>query len=277
VSRGQKGNRQLAVALLPLGVVAALASLLSRSTADPTRLVLDQAWCAVSRSHLLGCGEGGIDVASFVGHACLRVLVMALVVSALGAVVGVTVGSLAAVLRGRLERIVIQVCDLVQAFPTFLLALSVLAATPEPTRWHLGAVFLLTAWAPFARLSQASARALGEAEFVVAARALGASRLRVIFWHIIPHLFGPIAVQLGTAAAGIVLGESALGFVGLGPADGVSLGALLDQGTVGMLRTPRVLLVAAVAVGATSGTLQWASEGIRRRLTGMLARPSRSD
>ena len=61
-----------------------------------------------------------------------------------------------------------------------------------------------------------------------------------------------------------MLGETALGFVGLGPPDGVSLGALLEQGTLGMLRAPHVLAVGSVAVILGSGSLQIASEGLRR-------------
>jgi ABC-type dipeptide/oligopeptide/nickel transport system permease subunit len=75
-----------------------------------------------------------------------------------------------------------------------------------------------------------------------------------------------MTVQLGSCAAGVVLSESALGFVGLGPADGVSLGALLEQGTVAMLIDARVLAIAALAIIATSGSLQMASEGLRKRL-----------
>jgi ABC-type dipeptide/oligopeptide/nickel transport system permease subunit len=82
--------------------------------------------------------------------------------------------------------------------------------------------------------------------------------------HVLPNVLGPVAAQLGTAAAGVVLGETALGFVGLGPPDGVSLGALLEQGTAGMLRAPHVLIVGALSVIAVSGSLQMASEGIRR-------------
>ena len=67
-----------------------------------------------------------------------------------------------------------------------------------------------------------------------------------------------------TSAAGVVLGETALGFVGLGPPDGVSLGSLLEQGTLAMLRAPHVLAVGVVAVMLVSGTLQLASEGVRR-------------
>jgi peptide/nickel transport system permease protein len=81
---------------------------------------------------------------------------------------------------------------------------------------------------------------------------------------VFPNVLGPVAMQLGSAAAGVVLGETALGFVGLGPRDGVSLGALLEQGTVGMLRAPHVLVAGTIAVILVSGSLQLASEGVRR-------------
>jgi len=122
--------------------------------------------------------------------------------------------------------LLLRACDLVQAFPNFLLALAVLAAVERPRRWHIGAVFVLTAWASFARLTAILSRKLVEADFVVAARALGASRTRILLRHIVPNILGPVAVQVGTVAAGVVLSESALSFVGLGPADGVSLGVL---------------------------------------------------
>jgi ABC-type dipeptide/oligopeptide/nickel transport system permease subunit len=152
----------------------------------------------------------------------------------------------------------------VQSFPTFLLALAVLSAVRTPSRWHIGLVFAIGAWAPFARLALVQARAIADAPFVEAARAMGAPRRSVVLHHVLPNVLGPVAAQLGTAAAGVVLGETALGFVGLGPPDGVSLGALLEQGTAGMLRAPHVLVVGALSVIAVSGSLQMASEGIRR-------------
>ena len=77
---------------------------------------------------------------------------------------------------GKLERWTLRACDLVQSFPTFLLALAVLSAVDVPSRFHIGAVFCIGVWAPFARLALAQARTLGEAQFVEAARALGANR-----------------------------------------------------------------------------------------------------
>jgi peptide/nickel transport system permease protein len=193
------------------------------------------------------------------------VLFLASVVAVISATIGVIVGTIAAGMRGKSERFILSTCDLVQAFPSFLLALAVLAAVERPERWHLGIVFSLVAWAPFARLTHAMAKSVFYAEFVMAARALGASKRHIARVHVIPHLVGPLAVQMGACAAGIVLSESSLGFIGLGPSDGVSLGALLEQGTVAMLREPRVLVVAALAIAITSGALQLASEGLRVR------------
>jgi len=261
-------NRRHARALL---VVLPAALLLAASLAvvlfserAPSRLALDLAWAGPSASRPLGNGEAGVDLLALVSHATLRALALAGAVAGFGFLVGTPLGAAAGLARGRAERWMLRACDLVQSFPTFLLALAVLSAVRAPSRIHIGFVFCITAWAPFARLAAAQARVLAEAQFVEAARALGATRARVVLRHVLPNLLGPVAVQLGTAAAGVVLGETALGFVGLGPPDGVSLGALLEQGTLAMLRAPHVLAVGAIAVALASGTLQLASEGLRR-------------
>lgn len=234
------------------------------SSASPTRLTLPLSWAGPGAGRLLGSGDAGVELLPLVCHATLRALALAAAVALFGFLAGTPLGAAAGLARGRFERWTLRVCDLVQSFPTFLLALAVLSAVAVPSRVTIGAVFCVTAWAPFARLAAAQARVLGDAQFVEAARALGAGRARIVVAHVLPNLLGPVAVQLGTAAAGVVLGETALGFVGLGPADGVSLGAVLEQGTLGMLRAPHVLAAGAVAVALASGSLQLASEGARR-------------
>lgn len=265
-SRAPHASRTFLWHSLPLGVLTVLALLSTVGKGNPARLSLADSWALPSAAHWLGCAEGGIDVASFLGHAVLRVLGLSVCVALIGALIGVPLGAAAVLARGVLERWLLRACDLVQAFPTFLLALAVLTAVSIPTRLDLCWVFSLTTWASFARLTVVHARWLSDADFVIAARCLGASGTRLARAHVVPHLFGPVAVQIGTSAAGVVLGESALGFVGLGPSDGVSLGVLLEQGTVGMLRSPHVLLASAVAVAATMGALQLVSEGLRRWL-----------
>src|SRR5581483_10981056 len=150
-------------------------------------------------------------------------------------------GAAAALARGRLERACERACDLVQAFPTFLIAMAVLAAVRTPDRVHIGIVFALTSWAPFARLSLAETRVLRSAAFVEAARALGRRPIGVLVRHVLPNTLGILAVQLGSTAAAIVVSEAALAFVGFGPRNGVSLGGVLDQGVAAMLRAPHVL------------------------------------
>ena len=200
-----------------------------------------------------------MNLLPFVAHGILRGVVLAAGVAALAFVIGTVVGAAAALRGGSVERATERTCDLLQAFPGFLLAMVVLSAVRAPSRAHLGAVFLLTAWAPFARLALSQTRVLREATFVSAAVALGAAPGHVLLRHIVPNLVGVGRVQLGATAAGVVVGEAALAFVGLGPADGVSLGALMDQGVAGMLRAPHVLALGSLSVLVTSGALLVAS------------------
>lgn len=239
---------------VPLAAIL-LAAALGCLAGSPTHLDPTHAWGSPTALHPLGWGEAGVDLVPFLSHALLRGVVLAVVVAAVSFVVGTFIGAAAALRRGLFERVVERTCDLLQAFPGFLLAMVVLSAVRAPTRVHLGGVFLLTSWAPFARLSLAQGRVLREAGFVSAAVALGARSSEIVRRHIVPNLLGIGLVQLGATGAAIVVSEAALAFVGLGPSDGVSLGALLDQGVASMLRAPHVLALASFAVFATSASM----------------------
>jgi peptide/nickel transport system permease protein len=252
------------------GVVLAASSVVLFGQRSPTRLTLDLSWAPPSAARPFGSGDAGVDVLAIVSYGSLRAIGLALAVATVGFVVGAPLGTSAALRGGLAERWTLRSADLVQSFPTFLLALAALSAVRTPSRWHMGLVFAIGAWAPFARLSLVQARAIAAAPFVEASRALGGTFARVLFRHVLPNVLGPVAVQSGSVAAGVVLGETALGFVGLGPPDGVSLGGLLEQGTAGMLRAPHVLVAGALAVMVVSGSLQMASEGVRRLVAARL-------
>lgn len=232
--------------------------------ASPERLDPPLAFAGPSAQHPLGCGEGGVDLLAIVSSAELRAVALALLVALVGLLVGAPLGAGAAFARGRAERACSRLCDLVQAFPTFLLAMTVLSAVRAPGRLHIGVVFALTSWAPFARLALAEARVLRGSAFVEAAFALGLGRGAVLVRHILPNLIGVLAVQLGSTAAAVVVSEAALAFVGFGPRGGVSLGAVLDQGVASMLRAPHVLAVGSLCVFATSAALMWAGRAADR-------------
>jgi peptide/nickel transport system permease protein len=246
----------------PLAVLAIAAALVAARSPSPERLDLARAWCAPSAARPLGCGEGGVDLLAVVSHAEVRGVLLASSVALLGFAIGTPLGAASALGRGRLERGVLRACDLLQAFPTFLLALVVLSAVRSPNRLHIGAVFALTAWAPFARLALVQTRVIRDLAFVEAARALGAGRIEVLLRHVVPNVLGVAAVQLGATGGAIVVSEAALGFVGLGPRDGVSLGTVLEQGVAAMLRAPHVLLVGASAVFLTSAAMLLAGRAL---------------
>jgi ABC-type dipeptide/oligopeptide/nickel transport system permease subunit len=265
-------RRAASAALLPFlpacAVVLFSSAVVLFGHRSPTRLTLDLSWAAPSVARPFGSGDAGVDVLAVASYGTLRAIALALLVALSGFVIGTPLGTAAALQGGIAERWTARAADLVQSFPTFLLALAALSAVRTPSRWHMGLVFIVGAWAPFARLALVQARAIAAAPFVEATRALGGSFARALFRHVLPNVLGPVAVQLGSVAAGVVLGETALGFVGLGPPDGVSLGALLEQGTAGMLRAPHVLVAGALAVMVVSGSLQVASEGVRRWVSG---------
>ena len=106
---------------------------------------------------------------------------------------------------------------------------------------------------------------LRDATFIEAASALGLGRAYVVVRHLVPHLLGVVAGQLGSTGSSVVVSEAALSFVGLGPRDGVSLGAVMDQGVAAMLRAPHVLAVGAASIFVTSVSLLLAGRALESR------------
>jgi peptide/nickel transport system permease protein len=254
--------------LAPLAVLLVLAALVQAFSDVPSEhLDPHLSFATPSVAHPLGCGEAGVDLLRVVTSAALSGIGLACVVALVGFGIGTPLGAAAAMARGRSERAVARACDLVQAFPSFLLAMAVLSAVRSPSRVHLGVVFALTAWAPFARLALAETRVLRGAGFVEAARALGLQWPRVLLRHVLPNLLPVLAVQLGATGAALVVSEAALSFVGLGPR-GASLGSVLDQGVASMLRAPHVLCVGAVSVLVASASLLVAGRAADARSRG---------
>lgn len=249
-------NRSRLIRLAPLMIVTVLIAIaVSISPRDVGRLDPNLAWASPSSAHWLGAGEAGVDLLAVISWGALKGVFLAVIVALVGFAVGTPLGAAAALRRGFFERAVERACDFAQAFPSFLLALAVLASVRTPTRFHLGVVFSLTAWAPFARLALAETRVLRRATFVEAAFALGLESRAVVVRHILPNVLGTAAVQLGSTAASVLISEAALSFLGFGPRDGVSLGDVLGQGVAAMLRAPHVLAAGSIAIFVTSVAL----------------------
>jgi peptide/nickel transport system permease protein len=252
--------------LFPLALVLA-AAIARLATAlrgiDPRRLSLDLELARPSLAHPLGCGEGGVDLLALVAEALLRSLALTALVALLALVIGTTLGAAAGLAGGAIARFAHRVCDTVQSFPSFVLALGVLAAVRSPSRWHVAAVLSLTAWAPFARLALAELKVVRGLQYVEAARAMGATSGRVLLRHAIPATLPVARAQLGSTAAGLLVADAALSFLGVGPSDGVALGALVDQGLGALVQAPHVLFVGAGGLALGALALQAIADPVR--------------
>ncbi|NLX98599.1 MAG: ABC transporter permease, partial [Rhodopirellula sp.] len=138
---------------------------------------------------------------------------------------------LAGYLGGWVDILLSRLIELVMCIPALVLILALIAVLENPTIWHLMAVLGVTGWTGIARLTRAEFLKLSKTEFVTAARALGAGRLRIMFRHILPNALAPVVVPISFGIAAAILIESGLSFLGFGaPPPNPSWGTLLNAG-----------------------------------------------
>jgi peptide/nickel transport system permease protein len=178
-------------------------------------LSLDGAPLPPSRVFLLGTDTLGRDLFARLLFGARTSLTIGLVANGTSVVIGLVVGLLAGYLRGWIGNLLMRFTDLMMAFPALLLAIA-LAALLKPSLWIVALVIALVNWVQVARIVYTETRGLVERDFILAERSLGAGNLRIIVFHILPHLL-PTAIVWGTLGiATTVLLEATLSFLGIG-------------------------------------------------------------
>ncbi|MGP8050879.1 MAG: ABC transporter permease [Desulfobaccales bacterium] len=182
---------------------------------NPDFIDLKQVLMPPSPAHLLGTDTLGRDVLSRIIYGARVSLLVGFVAVGIATLIGLLVGALAGYYGGVLDQVLMRLVDLMLCFPTIFLILAVIAVL-GPNIWNIMAVIGLTSWMGVARLVRAEFLSLREREFVVAARALGASDARLIWRHLLPNALTPVMVSATLGVAGAILVESSLSFLGLG-------------------------------------------------------------
>jgi peptide/nickel transport system permease protein len=122
-------------------------------------------------------------------------------------------------------------------------------------------------WAGYARLVRAQVMSVRDLEYVDAARALGASGLRIFFRHILPNIVQPILVQAAIGMAGVILAEATLSFLGLGiPAPAPSWGSMLNDARLHLFDSPHLVLFPALAVAGAVLGFNFLGDALRDQL-----------
>jgi len=182
---------------------------------DPNAINVHHILEPPSLAHPFGTDELGRDILSRVVYGSRISLAVGFVAVGISTVVGVILGAFAGYYGGWVDRIIMRFVDIMLSIPTFFLLLAVIAFL-EPSIWNIMIVIGFTSWMGVARLVRAEFLSLKEREFVLAARATGASDMRIIFRHILPNSLAPVLVSTILGIASAILVESALSFLGIG-------------------------------------------------------------
>ncbi len=199
--------------VLALFLIAVFAPLLSPY--DPNDIDRKHILEPPGIKHPFGTDDLGRDILSRMIWGARISLAVGFVAVGIATLIGILFGAIAGYYGGWTERIIMRFIDIMLTIPTFFLILAVIAFI-EPSIWNIMIVIGLTSWMGVARLVRAEFLSLKEREYVLAARALGASDFRIIFRHILINSMAPVLVSAVLGIAGAVLLESALSFLGLG-------------------------------------------------------------
>ncbi len=183
-----------------------------------------------SLEHPLGTDDLGRDTLSRLIHgARISLLAIAMVIP-LATVIGSLLGLLAGWFGGWTSRVIMALVDLQLAMPAILIAVF-LRAIWEPSLRNVVVVLVFALWATFARLVRGETLGLKEREFVIAARTIGATDLRIMLRHVLPSLVNSIVILATLNVATVIIAEAGLSFLGVGiPQDSISWGIMISQG-----------------------------------------------
>jgi peptide/nickel transport system permease protein len=201
-----------------------------------------------SGPHWLGTDQLGRDVLSRILHGYRSSLAVSVAAVGLALLAGGGLGLVAAYYRGWTDRIVMRCMDVLFAFPVMLLAIGIIAVLGP--RSLSAAIAIAVVYTPiFARLLRGPALVIAESEYVLSARAVGASDARIMLRHILPNLSSVILVQTSLLLSAAILVEASLTFLGLGTQPPTpSLGLMLSEGRNFLQLAPWSAIFAGLAI-----------------------------
>jgi ABC-type dipeptide/oligopeptide/nickel transport system permease subunit len=219
-----------------------------------------------SMHHLFGTDVIGRDMFSRVVYGARVSLTIGILASTLSMAIGLLMGAVAGFFGGWLDTIMSRITDVFLAIPYIVLAIAI-ASVFGGSELAVIMIIGLTTWMSVTRIVRASFMSLKQQEYVEAATALGFSRTRIIFRHILPNALQPIIVYGTISIAGVILTEAALSFLGVGVKDPTpAWGLMIAQGKGQLVPAPHLLFFPAGALVLTVLAFVFIGDGLRDAL-----------
>jgi peptide/nickel transport system permease protein len=216
-----------------------------------------------SAQHWFGTDNVGRDVYSRVLYGARISPLIAVIVLAISCAVGIPLGVAAGYFGGWLDETIMRVTDIFLAFPPLLLALALAAVLPASITTVI-IVIALTWWPWYTRLIRGQAASVAGRPYIDSCRALGISRWRIIFRHILPNSITPLIVQVSLDVGGVILTVSALSFLGLGAQDPTpDWGLMVAEGQDYFLTSWWVVTFPGIAILVTAFAFTLLGDGLR--------------
>jgi peptide/nickel transport system permease protein len=215
---------------------------------------------------LLGADELGRDVLSRLLHAGRVSLAVGLVTALIAVLVGSILGGVAGYYGGAADAVIMRLADVLLSMPAIFLLLA-LSAFLRPSVFSITLIIGLNSWMSVARLVRGQILSLKEQEFVIAARAIGASDRRLIFRQLLPNAVPPVLIAATLTVAMAILLESSLSYLGYGiQPPTASWGNMLNNAQTYVLYAPWVAIYPGLMITVTVLSFNFAGDGLRDAL-----------
>ncbi len=246
------------------GMMALLAPWVDRQ--GPTSQQLDATLAGPSARFWLGTDQLGRDQYSRLVHGARVSLTIGVLTQGVALGLGVAVGLAAGLGGRRADMLLMRLTDVAYSFPDLLMIILLVSIFGASVTMLVLAIGLVS-WTTIARLVRGQILSLREEEFVLAARAQGASNWRIAWHHLLPNLLGPVIVTATFGIPAAIFAEAALAFIGLGlPPPTPSWGRLVTDSFSAMFAAPHLVVTSCLAVALTMMSFTFIGDGLRDAL-----------